>query len=142
VIGAFGVIVSLIYLAVQIRENTQAMQREATQDIIRSLNELGRFIIESPDLAALFLKASERPEELTAEERLRFQMLITFALSTFELAIGYHRDKMLSDEHIELHAQGIRPLFENPVVVEWWEEGAKGMFSPELRDLVSKGPAA
>ena len=102
VIGAIAVIISLIYLAVQIRENTQAMQREATQDIIRSLNEQLRFVIESPDLAALYLKASERPEELTAEERFRFQSVVTFSFTIFELALGYHRDKMLSDEYIGL----------------------------------------
>jgi hypothetical protein len=69
VIGAIAVIVSLIYLAVQIRENTQAMRRAATQDIIRSLNEQTRCLVESPDLAALAFRASQRPEELTGEER-------------------------------------------------------------------------
>ena len=142
VIGAFGVIVSLIYLAVQIRENTQAMRREATQDIIRSLNEQLRFFIESPGLAGLFITASERPEELTGEERFRFQSLLHVSFSNLELALGYHRDGLLSDETIEVYTQGILTFFENPVVVEWWEEGAQGMHSQDLRDLVSKQTAS
>jgi hypothetical protein len=142
VIGAFGVIASLIYLAFEIRHNTHVMRRAATQDIIRSLNEMLRFFIESPELASLYFTASERPEELTAEERFRFQSLLTLAFSNFELAIEYYRDGLLSDEGIEVYAQGLRPLFENPIVVEWWEEEGQGMYSQELNDLVSKQTAA
>jgi hypothetical protein len=142
VIGAIAVIVSLIYLAVQIRENTQAMRRAATQDIHRSLNDQTRCLVESPDLAALYFKASQRPEELTGEERFRFQFLLAYVLSNFELAIEYYREGLLGDDMIEGYVKGIRPLFENPVVAEWWEAEGQGLFSPELRDLVAKPPAA
>jgi hypothetical protein len=142
VIGAIAVIVSLIYLAVQIRENTRAMRRAATQDIHRSLNDQTRCLVESPDLAALYFRASQRPEELTGEERFRFQFLLTYVLSNFELAIEYYREGLLSDDMIEGFVQGLRPLFENPLVVEWWEAEGQGTFSPELRDLLSKQPAA
>jgi hypothetical protein len=138
VIGAFGVIASLIYLAFEIRHNTQAMRRAATQDIIHSLNEMLRFFIESPELAGLYFTASERPEELTAEERFRFQSLLTLAFSNFE----YYRDGLLGDEMIEGYARGIHPLFENPVVVEWWEKEGQSMYSQELDDLVSKQTVA
>jgi hypothetical protein len=142
VIGAFGVIASLIYLAFEIRHNTQAMRRAATQDIIHSLNEMLRFFIESPELAGLYFTASERPEELTAEERFRFQSLLTLAFSNFELALHYYRDGLLGDEMIEGYARGIHPLFENPVVVEWWEKEGQSMYSQELDDLVSKQTVA
>ena len=50
-LSAFSVVVSLVYLAFQIRENTRAMRRAASRDIIRDLNELGRMFIEFPDLS-------------------------------------------------------------------------------------------
>jgi hypothetical protein len=95
-----------------------------------------------PDLAALYFKASQRPEELTGEERFRFQFLLAYVLSNFELAIEYYREGLLGDDMIEGYVKGIRPLFENPVVAEWWEAEGQGLFSPELRDLVAKPPAA
>jgi hypothetical protein len=142
VIGAFGVIASLIYLAFEIRHNTQAMRRAATLDVIRSLNEQARFFVESPELAGLYFTASERPEELTVEERFRFQTLLAYVFSNFELALEYYRDGLLGDEMIEGYARGILPLFENPVVVEWWEEEGQSMYSQELNDLVSKQTVA
>jgi len=141
VIGAIAVIASLIYLAFEIRQNTQAMRRAATQDIHRSLNEQSRCLVESPDLAALFFRASQRPSELTGEERFRFQMLLTYAFSNFELALEYYREGLLGDEMIEGYLKGIRPLFDNPLVAEWWEAEGQGTFSPQLRDLVAKQPA-
>jgi hypothetical protein len=141
-IGAIAVIASLIYLAFEIRQNTRAMRRAATQDIHRSLNDQTRCLVESPDLAALYFRASHRPEELTGEERFRFKFLLAYVLSNFELAIEYYREGLLSDDMVEGYVEGLRPLFENPLVVEWWEAEGQGTFSPELRDLLSKQPAA
>jgi hypothetical protein len=69
-------------------------------------------------------------------------MLLTYALGSFELAIEYYREGLLGDDMIESYVQGIRPLFENPLVVEWWEAEGQGTFSPELRELLSKQPVA
>jgi hypothetical protein len=141
VIGAIAVIATLIYLAFEIRQNTRAVRRAATQDIHRSLNDQSRCLVESPDLTALLYRAGQRPEELTGEERFRFQFLLTYVLSNFELAIEYYREGLLSDDMIEGYVKGIHPLIENPVVLEWWEAEGQGMFSPELGDLLSKQPS-
>ena len=86
-ISAISVVVSLIYLAFQIRGNTRAMRREATRDIIRDLNEQNRMFITVPDLSVLYLKTIEQPQELTAVERLRFQSVVTYSLASFEMAL-------------------------------------------------------
>lgn len=55
---AIGVIVSLVYLAVQIRQNTGAIRRAAAREIVRDLNDHGRFLIESPHLVQVHLRAN------------------------------------------------------------------------------------
>ena len=142
VIGAIAVIASLIYLAFEIRQNTRAMRQAATQDIIRSLNEQSRCLVESSDLAALYFKASQRPGDLTGEERFRFQMLLAYVFSNFELAVEYIREGLLGDDMMEGYAQGLRPLFENPIVAEWWEAEGRDTFSQELRELLTKPSSA
>lgn len=76
-ISTISVIVSLVYLAFKIPQNTRAMRRPAARDIVRDLNELGRYFIEMPDVDELYLRALEQPQELTVAERFRFQRLIT-----------------------------------------------------------------
>lgn len=138
-LSAISVIVSFIYLAFQIRQNTRAMRRAAGRDIVRDLNELGRYFIEFPDLNELYLRALEKPQELTAGERFRFERLITHVFSSFEMALEYHRDGLLSDESIDQYAQAILPLFDNPAVKEWWEKEGQFSFSQRFRGLVSEG---
>ncbi len=141
-LSAISVIISLIYLAFQIRQNTRTMQRAASRDIVRDLNELGRYFIEFPDLNELYLRALEKPQELTVAERFRFLRLITYVCSSFEMALEYHRDGLFSDESIDTYAQGILPLFDNPAVKEWWEKEGQFLFSHSFRDLVSEREAA
>ena len=142
VISAISVVVSLVYLAFQIRGNTRAMRREATRDIIRDLNEQNRMVITVPDLNELYLKTLEQPQELTAVERARFRSVITYSIASFEMALDYYKDGLLSNEHIEKYTKGILQLFENPVVMEWWEKEGQFTFSQTLGDLVLERRAA
>lgn len=141
-ISAISVVVSLIYLAFQIRGNTRALRREATRDITRDLNEQNRMLITVPDLSELYLKTFEHPQELSASERLRFQSVVTYSLASFEMALGYYKYGLLSNEHIEKYTKGILQLFENPIVMEWWEKEGQFIFSQTLHDMLSEGRAA
>ncbi len=141
-LSATSVIVSFIYLAFQIRQNTRTMRRAASRDVVRDLNELGRYFIQFPDLNELYLRALEKPQELTVAERFRFLRLIHYVCSSFEMALEYHRDGLFSDESIDTYAQGILPLFDNPAVKEWWEKEGQFLFSQRFRDLVSEREAA
>lgn len=141
-LSAISVIVSFVYLAYQIRQNTRTLRRAASLDIVRDLNELGRYFIEFPDLNELYLRALKNPQELTIEERFHFQRLITYVCSGFEMALEYHSDGLLRDETIDKYARAILPLFENPAVKEWWEREGQFVFSQRFKDLVSEGKAA
>jgi len=50
VLSAISVVISILYLGYQIRQNTRAIRRTVARDIVRDLNELGGFFIEMPDL--------------------------------------------------------------------------------------------
>jgi hypothetical protein len=141
-ISTISVIVSLVCLAFKIRQNTRAMRRAAARDIVRDLNELGRYFIEMPDLDELYLRALEQPQELTVAERFRFQRLIAYISSSFQMPLEYQRDGLLSDEDYEAYAQSILQLFESSVVMEWWEKEGQFVFSQRFRDLVSERRAA
>jgi hypothetical protein len=141
-ISAIGVIVSFAYLAVQIRQNTRAVRRAAVRDITRDLNELGRLFIETPDLIDAYLTANEQPQDLTVQERFRFERLVDYLLASFELALEYHADGLFPDESIEAYVQSVPQLFESPAVAEWWERDGQFTHGHRLRDLVSERRAA
>ena len=85
--SAIGVILTLGYLAVQIRQNTRALHAESQ----RALFELGTAtslqLAQDENLTRLFLKGQRDFRALSQEERTRFSFLMGNLVG--QLAIGY-----------------------------------------------------
>ena len=76
ILGAIGVLASLIYLAVQIRQNTIWLRQQAFQ---LSTNEVRHWAMQfsgSQQNAELFLRGQRDHGSLDATERLQFTMMI------------------------------------------------------------------
>jgi hypothetical protein len=68
-LGAIGVIVSIIYLAAQIRNQNKECQRGAMNVLTSRWSDLNRTL---PDLAAFLLRALQSFDELDGTSKLRF----------------------------------------------------------------------
>ena len=108
-ISTISVIVSLIYLALSIRENTRSMRRAAGRDLLRDMNDLSRYFIQNQDLTELYLKSIENPQDLSAAQRFRIERLINYVFTSFQSALDYHNDKLIDNEVVDTYAQAIRP---------------------------------
>jgi len=93
IVGATAVIVTLIYLAVQIRQNSHMIERnsEATRvtaddAVVANFNQWREMIITNPDISDLFIRGLEDLSTLDANERHRFNhILATFAWTAWQL---------------------------------------------------------
>jgi len=74
-IGAIAVIVTLVYLAIQLRQNTRAIERSTERGVFDDANDWMYKIIESPELAELYL-AGMKDELRSTSDRLRFSLLL------------------------------------------------------------------
>jgi hypothetical protein len=72
VIGVIAVVVSLVYLSVQIRQNTKVAKAATRQAIAESTEKLGDDLISNGEIAEIFVKHLSG-EELSAVENLRLQ---------------------------------------------------------------------
>jgi hypothetical protein len=71
-LGAIGVIISIIYLAVQIRNQNKESQRGAKNVLTTHWSDLNRSLVENPDLAALWIRALRSFDDLDGASKLRF----------------------------------------------------------------------
>ena len=71
-LGAIGVIISIVYLAAQIRNQNKESQRAAMNVLTTHWSDLNRTLIENPEMAALWLRALQSFEELDGTSKLRF----------------------------------------------------------------------
>ena len=137
VISAAGVITSVLYLGYQIRQNTRAIKRSITREIVHDLNEFGKFFIEMPDIIEIYLASNENPENLTPGEQFRLQILMTNLFSNFDLALDYYEDGLIDEDSINAYAQNLAQLIINPVIKAWWQTNGEKLYSEELRNLVT-----
>lgn len=96
IIGTIAVVVSLVYLSLQLR----SQNRESRIASVHELNESFRNAITSfqhSELAALFIRAKDNFESLTEVERLQFISMIQVILRVWEDAYHQHQEKRLND---------------------------------------------
>ena len=71
-LGAIGVIISIVYLAVQIRNQNKESQRQAMNALTTHWSDLNRTLVENPEMAVLWLRALRCFDDLDATSKLRF----------------------------------------------------------------------
>ena len=82
-IGAIGVIVTLIYLAYQIRQNTAQLRQNilaaraaAVSTSNMALREARRSIYNCPEMAQLYMLGNESPSDLDKVQKTRYRLLM------------------------------------------------------------------
>jgi hypothetical protein len=142
--GAIAIFVSLVYVAVQIRQNTQQFARSieanrlaAFERNIESGNRVRELLIRDPELTELLMKGFKSYKDLGAVGKMRFGMLLRNIFS--EMQGAYVRQ--LSLEHDPLGFEGsarfIDEILVNPGVREWLEVNEPD-WRPEFRELIDQ----
>jgi hypothetical protein len=124
-LGAIGVIISIIYLAVQIRNQNKESQRAAMNVLTTHWSDLNRTLVENPDLAALWIRALQSFDELDGASKLRGfgahlgvsceWRTVSISASWMERSISGHGADMSGHSPIPSHIQDAKPggLHEN-----------------------------
>jgi len=75
IVGALAVFLTLAYLAIQIRQNTRAVQSSAIGSSINRISAMRQSLSENTELATLYLKGGKDPEYLNELETLQYRLL-------------------------------------------------------------------
>lgn len=87
VLGAFGVIASLAYLAVQIRQNTIATNKQSLRDAMEFISSANAALYTDSSLADIFNRGMEDYESLAPEEQTRFHYFCVTRVQSASAAI-------------------------------------------------------
>ena len=83
-LGAIAVVLSLVYVAAQVRHNTDALSRAASADAIAGIRHWNENVIGDPALARIFSRGVEDMNALDEDGRIRFIILMLNLIKTFE----------------------------------------------------------
>ena len=136
-VGAIAVVVSLIYLAIQIRQNTRAVRTSTFHGVTDSFNLVNTTIANDESLARIFRVGSENLSDLTPDEQVRFGFLFLAAFRIFETL--YYQDRHGTGDPALWAAEGgtMAALLGGPGALQWWESNPLS-FTPEFREYVER----
>jgi hypothetical protein len=129
------VVVSLVYLAVQIRQNTRAVRASSFHGVTDSFNLLNVTIARDESLARIIRIGGESLSNLTEDERVRFGFLLLGVFRVFE-TLYYEKKQGTGDPALWTAEVGTMvALLAGPGAREWWASNPLS-FTPEFRRFV------
>jgi hypothetical protein len=120
-IAAIGVIVSLFYLAAQIRQNTRSMRAMVVDSLAQSIADLIRPMAEDREVMRAFQVVVEDWREATNDDKMRALPLFFSTFKLFENAWFQQRQGTLDPEQWQGWDAYIRMYYHRPGVQEWWQ---------------------
>ncbi len=134
--GAMGVVVTLVYLATQIRRSSAADNANAYQSIMNSWHQATALLLDS-DNRTVFLKGLSRYDDLCESERLMFHVQAAQMLDRFESMLHFSFLGVTDKVHpAEQFTPLVRDLLSNPGFARFWQ-AESSYYSPTMNDWVS-----
>lgn len=137
IIGAITVLVTLAYLAVQIRQNTRAVQSSATDSSINRISVLRQSLAENAELASLYLKGGNDPQQLDELEALRYRMLLHSMFLSLSNVFSQTKYTNLPTSNWESQTPIVVRMISSPGGTWFWEN-YRTEFESEFRDEVDR----
>ena len=128
-LAVIAVLPTLLYLAIQLRQNTLAVRSQTIHSLIQDLTATVQALVESESLTDLMVRAQEDYDSLSSAERARFSYLLMMIVRRFE---GVHFQRQLGFIDVAATAGFERSILSiiasNPA---WWDK-TKPIFSDEF----------
>ena len=135
-LGAIGVIASLVYLAVQLKQNTRALQASSYQMFRQEVTQVFQSPVAIHGLSKTIRTGLTDFERLDEDEAFEFGYWAHGVVHTYDNAYYQYRVGMLDGDRWEMQRAIILDFFRNPSFVQWWKTAALENLSPEFVALV------
>jgi len=113
ILGAIAVLITLVYLAVQTRINTNQLEKIAqsnsaqfNQSVVETWNDFRKYIVSDPDVATVYTLGLNDIDQLSDVDRVRFGFLMATILFS-----GW--------QHFELEKQELIPPVNRNLYIDW-----------------------
>ena len=136
IIGAIAVVITLAYLAVQIKQNSRAIRSSNETTIHINTQNLAEPLMMDRELGNIILRALS-DEELPPAERLAAYAWFYQMLSSGELAHQAYVRGELDQEYWEATINFFRSYWQSPGFKRYWSN-RKGAFTPKFRAAVEE----
>ncbi|MAY37112.1 MAG: hypothetical protein CMN84_13530 [Spongiibacteraceae bacterium] len=123
ILGATAVILSLIYLAYQIKDARRSFVAGAQQQLGGDFSSFMESIWSDEEVFALWYKSLNTPEKLSETEKTRFGMMMFSMFAHFSNVFELAR---IDNSFLERYAPVMDRMLSMPHIQGWWQRNAHG----------------
>ena len=134
-ISGLAVLISLIYLSLQIRQNTLA-QRATAHQHVQTFTRQHQKMLMDPSLANIFLRGLNLQDGMTEVELIQFHAMVRDWLSFHEESKWLAARGMLDEESMKLADESFRVMLRYPGFRAAWRL-SKSFIGKNTRDFVA-----
>ena len=121
VVGAAVVVLSLIYLAVQVRQNTQAQRTENYSRALDRLAAIQSMLGQDGEISLIVSKGALDTSKLTPQERMRFTWSMYEVFGAFEFMFHASRTGAIPEEVWNRWSSAVAWWLTFPGIQAWWQ---------------------
>src|SRR6266566_5052920 len=111
---------SVIYLAIQIREQTKERRQSAVNTLTAERGDLTCALHDNAEFGAIYLRGLQSFVDLNPVEKLRFSAFFNRFLNYFEGMYFAHRDGLLTASAWGKIERTVNDLVAYPGIQQWW----------------------
>jgi len=148
-VGAAGVVISLVYVAAEIQQNTRQIeeanriQRLAQLDAaFENFSRIRLLSAQSADATRIWLDGIEDPGALDRIGRARFESMLGEVLNASQLLYARVEEGRLYPEAWDDLMSYLGPLLDQPGVAEYWSTSKRGYLSEFVAAVDRSVPSA
>ena len=138
IIGSVAVILTLIYLAVQIRQNTSQQKREENVAVQHGQNYVVAQLLDAT-LVRAYARTADGDTPASIGDRARTIIWVIQYLNHFQVVFDLYQDGSMDDERYELWEMFAVSIVASKGIRAWWdEESGKLGFMPKVRTIIDQ----
>lgn len=131
-LGAAGVIITLVYVAIQLRENAKATRVDTADRVLRSVTASQSRLIQDGELADIVRRGTQDLSSLEPTERMRVRLWFFELLRNAEQATRHEREGVLDRDVYDRWRQSLMDLLERWPEARVYLERNRAHFDPEF----------
>jgi hypothetical protein len=137
VVGALAVLITLVYLAIQTRDNVKVMRSRAIWDAQVSFVEVNEMLGDGGEIANVIYKAITEPESLTDREIYKVHRFCRGWFQRMEAQFALYKAGILDEEVWDLRCGYAQGMLANSPFKEWWAvDKENSMFTREFIESI------
>lgn len=139
-VGALGVVISLVYLARQMIQNTVSVRAASFNSMVQNSIKLLEHSFRDKEFAAFLTRAEQAPDDLSPEERVRWDAYMTAVYRHFGNLQYSHRVGTLDSQMWEAYHATLKEHLRTKSWGDWFQ-AHRHVFSSALGEQVDRALA-